>query len=62
MKMILLCVDGVDPDLVHEFGWDKLFKFNYSLKIPKKCYHKNPDIGLTPYTLRIWPTIFSGTS
>ena len=60
MKTILLCVDGIDPDLVREFGWDNLFKFNYSLKIPIECYAMNLDVGPTPYTLKIWPTIFSG--
>lgn len=60
MVLILLCVDGVDPELVQEFGWDNLFKFNYSLKIPRECYVKCSDIGITPYTLRVWPTIFSG--
>lgn len=60
MVLVLLCVDGIDPDIVQEFGWGNLFKFNYSLKIPRECYLKTPDVGLTPYTLRVWPTIFSG--
>jgi hypothetical protein len=58
--MMLLCVDGVDPDLVNEFGWGKLFKFNYSLKIPPECFVPDPDLGSTPHTTRVWPTIFSG--
>jgi len=58
--LILLCVDGVDPDLVQEFGWGKLFKYNYSLKIPQECYIPDPDLGSTPHTTRVWPTIFSG--
>ena len=60
MVLILLCVDGIDPNLVQEFGWGNLFKFNYSLKIPQECYVNERTIGLTPYTLRVWPTIFSG--
>jgi len=60
MALILLCVDGIDPNLVHEFGWDRLFNFNYSIKIPSGCYKESPEIGPTPYTLRVWPTIFSG--
>ena len=31
-EMMLLCVDGIDPDLVHEWGWGKLFKFNYKFR------------------------------
>jgi hypothetical protein len=58
--LILLCVDGIDPDLVQEFGWGKLFKHNYSLKIPQECYVPDPDLGSTPHTTRVWPTIFSG--
>lgn len=58
--MILLCVDGVDPDLVYEFGWNKVFKYNHSLKIPQECYVPDPELGSTPHTTRVWPTIFSG--
>jgi hypothetical protein len=58
--MILLCVDGIDPDLVQEFGWENLFKNNYSLKIPQECYVPDPELGSTPHTTRVWPTIFSG--
>jgi len=58
--LILLCVDGVDPDLVQEFGWGKLFKHNYSLKIPQECYVPDPELGSIPHTTRVWPTIFSG--
>lgn len=58
--MILLCVDGLDPGLVHDFGWDKVFKHNYSLSIPKECYVPDPELGSTPHTTRVWPMIFSG--
>ena len=42
------------------FNWGKLFKYNYSLKIPQECYIPDPDLGSTPHTTRVWPTIFSG--
>ena len=58
--MIILCVDGIDPDLVQEYGWDKLFLFNNSLKIPQECYVPDKELGSTPHTTRVWPTIFSG--
>jgi hypothetical protein len=58
--MILLCVDGIDPGLVLEYGWGDLFLFNYSLKIPKECYVPDVELGSTPHTTRVWPTIFSG--
>ncbi len=58
--MIILCVDGIDPGLVREYGWDKVFKHNYSLSIPKECYIPDPELGSTPHTTRVWPTIFSG--
>ncbi len=60
VQMIILCVDGIDPDLVQEFGWGKLFKYNYSLSIPPECYVPDKELGSTPHTTRVWPTIFSG--
>ena len=60
IQMILLCVDGLDPDLVQEYGWGKVFKYNYSLSIPQECYVPDPELGSTPHTTRVWPTIFSG--
>jgi hypothetical protein len=57
---MLLCVDGIDPDLVQEYGWDVIFKNNYSLKIPQECYVPDPELGSTPHTTRVWATIFSG--
>lgn len=58
--MILLCVDGIDPGLVQDYGWDKVFKHNYSLSIPQECYVPDPELGSIPHTTRVWPTIFSG--
>ena len=57
---MLLCVDGIDPDLIHEYGWGKLFKYNYKLEIPRECFVPDPELGSTPYTPRVWATIFSG--
>jgi len=53
-------VDGIDPDLVQEYGWNKVFKHNYSLSIPQECYVPDKELGSTPHTTRVWPTIFSG--
>ncbi len=58
--MIILCVDGLDPDLVQEYGWGKVFKHNYSLKIPQECYVPDSEVGSTPDTTRVWATIFTG--
>lgn len=58
--MMLLCVDGIDPDLVHEYGWGNVFKYNYKLEIPRECFVPDPELGSTPHTTRVWPTIFSG--
>ncbi|MHA2052702.1 MAG: hypothetical protein ACW99F_03795 [Candidatus Hodarchaeales archaeon] len=58
--MMLLCVDGIDPDLVHEYKWGNLFKYNYKLEIPKECFVPDSELGSTPHTTRVWPTIFSG--
>lgn len=58
--MMLLCVDGLDPDLITEYKWDKLFRYNYKLEIPRECFVPDPDLGSTPHTTRVWATIFSG--
>jgi hypothetical protein len=58
--MILLCVDGIDPDLIKEWGWDNLFDYNYKLEIPIECFVPSAELGLTPHTTRVWATIFSG--
>lgn len=57
---MLLCVDGIDPDLINEYGWDQLFKYNYKLEIPRECFVPDPELGSTPHTTRVWATIFSG--
>jgi hypothetical protein len=62
--MIILCIDGIDPDLVKEYGWINLFRNNKALTIPKECYvlagdSEDPE-RLQPHTTRVWPTIFTG--
>jgi hypothetical protein len=59
-EMMLLCVDGIDPDLVHEYEWGKLFQHNYKLEIPEECFVPDVELGSTPHTTRVWATIFSG--
>ena len=59
-EMMLLCVDGIDPDKINEFGWNKVFKYNYKLEIPRECFIPDPELGSTPHTTRVWPSIFSG--
>lgn len=58
--MKLLCIDGLDPDLMREYGWNSLFRYNYKLEIPRECFVPDPELGSTPHTTRVWPTIFSG--
>lgn len=62
--MIILCVDGIDPDLVNTYKWDSLFEYNCKLEIPKECYvlagdEEDPH-RLQAHTTRVWATIFSG--
>jgi len=56
--ILVLCVDGIDPDHVAENGFSN-FKYNLKLKIPDSCYIQT-DHGREPHTTRVWPTIFSG--
>jgi hypothetical protein len=58
--LILLCVDGIDPDLILEYGWASLFENNYKLEIPRECFIPDAELGSTPHTTRVWPTIFTG--
>lgn len=58
MKLLILCVDGFDPDYALENGFD-VFRYSSRLTIPKECYVDTPD-GPTPHTDRVWPSIFSG--
>jgi hypothetical protein len=56
--MIILCVDGIDPDYAQENGFANL-PYQETLTIPKECYILT-EKGEEPDTLKVWPTIFSG--
>ncbi len=58
MKLIILCVDGFDPDYAEAHGWNK-FRHSARLDIPEECFIETPD-GPQPATGKVWPTIFSG--
>jgi hypothetical protein len=58
MKLIILCVDGFDPEYAEAHGFDK-FRYSGQLDIPEECFIESPD-GPQPTTGRVWPTIFSG--
>ena len=58
MKLIVLCVDGFDPQYAHEKDYDR-FRFSASLTIPRECYSETLD-GAQPATGKVWPSIFSG--
>lgn len=58
MKILILCVDGFDPDYARENGFDQ-FKHSAKLTIPRECYVPTPE-GPTPHTVRVWPSMFSG--
>ena len=53
MKLLILCVDGLDPDYAAFLGFS--MKYQTKLEIPKKLYHNG-----SPHTLHIWPSMFSG--
>jgi len=55
-KLLVLCVDGVDPDYAKELGFPKM-SYESKLKIPKELY--NESLGV-PDTLLIWPSMLSG--
>lgn len=54
MKLIILCVDGLDPDYCLKLGFPKM-KYETKLTIPKELYHNN-----IPHTLFIWASMLSG--
>jgi len=54
MKLIVLCVDGIDPDHAKELGFPKM-PYESKLKIPKDLYH-----GDVPHTVFVWPSMLSG--
>lgn len=58
MKLLILCVDGFDPDYAAEHGFDK-FRHSAKLTIPNECYVETLD-GPQPATAKVWASIFSG--
>lgn len=58
MRLLILCVDGFDPDYARENGFDRL-PYSRKLTIPRECYVETPS-GPTPHTVRVWPAMFSG--
>ena len=57
MRLLVLCVDGLDPDLASEHG----FKMPYErrLSIPRELYGKWQH-DPTPWTPHIWGSMFAG--
>ena len=53
MNLLILCVDGLDPDYAASMGFS--MEHERKLKIPKELYHNGE-----PLTLHIWPSIFTG--
>lgn len=54
MNLIVLCVDGLDPDYARELGFPKM-PYESKLKIPKELYQDG-----IPHTQLVWPSMFSG--
>jgi len=54
VKLVILCVDGLDPDYAKELGFPKM-PYESKLDISKELY----DNGV-PHTLFVWPSMFSG--
>lgn len=52
--MIILCVDGLDPDLASDYGFK--MPFNKKLEIPEELY----SYGGYPWTPHVWGSIFAG--
>ena len=58
MKLLILCVDGFDPDFAMINDYDR-FSHSAKLTIPRECYSETVD-GAQPATGKVWPSIFSG--
>ena len=54
MKLIVLCVDGLDPDYARRIGFPKM-PYESKLNIPKELY-----INGIPHTQLVWPSMLSG--
>jgi hypothetical protein len=53
-KLIVLCVDGLDPDYARELGFPKM-PYESKLDIPKELYYDG-----SPITQLVWPSMLSG--
>lgn len=53
MTLLMLCVDGLDPDLAEKYGFS--MPYERRLEIPFELYRYG-----VPYTMHIWPSIFKG--
>lgn len=58
MKLLVLCVDGFDPDFAMRHDYDR-FRFSSKVSIPRGCYSETLD-GPQPATGKVWPSILSG--
>ncbi len=52
-KLIVLCMDGLDPDYVTEMGLS--MPYQKSMTIPQSLYYND-----FPHTMNIWGSMFSG--
>lgn len=53
-KLVMLCVDGLDPDLASDNNFS--MEYESRLSIPVELY----GVSGQPWTPRVWPSIFSG--
>jgi len=54
VKLVILCVDGLDPDYARELGFPKM-PYESKLDISKDLYHDG-----APHTRLVWPSMLSG--
>ncbi|MBW1933123.1 MAG: hypothetical protein JRI56_08945 [Deltaproteobacteria bacterium] len=55
MKLLVLCVDGLDHDYAREIGFPKM-PYDAKLDIPRELYYDG-----SPITQLVWPSILSGS-
>ena len=53
MKLLVLCVDGLDPEYARELGFPKM-PYESKLEIPKELF-----INRVPHTQLVWPSMLS---
>lgn len=56
--MLILCVDGIDPDLAAEHNLK--MPYERKLTIPRELYITGPDNPGIPWTPHVWGSIFAG--